>query len=89
MLGCFLTSDEVVKMLIDAKADVNAVDDEGNTALMIACVNNRSLFVRRLIKAKADVNMKDDEGNTALSIAKQFHYKTIENLLIEAGAKES
>ena len=68
------------KMLIEAGANINAIDHEGRTALM------RSLFTevaKILIEDGADVDAKDNDGRTALMMA-----ETVERakLLIEAGA---
>ncbi len=62
---------EVVKILINAKADLNtkAYKGGGETALMIAsqwCVAD---VVKILIDAKADLEVKDDNGSTALIYA--------------------
>ena len=44
----------LVKILIDADADVNAVRMDGANALMLACRTGRTQIVRALIEADAD-----------------------------------
>jgi ankyrin repeat protein len=59
----------VVQALIDAKADVTAVDNEQKTALMLAAMNGHADVVRALIDAGADINAINNEQKTALIIA--------------------
>ena len=49
-------TDEHVNTLIKAGADVNTVDESGETALMMAVANSRVNCVQRLLTAGADVN---------------------------------
>lgn len=49
---------EVVRPLLDAKADVNRKTDNGFTALILASQNGHAEVVRALLAAKADVNAK-------------------------------
>ena len=52
-----------------AHPDVNARDENGRTALMLAAVNGNEDCVKILIAAGADVNAKDNTGKTALVMA--------------------
>ena len=51
-----LTNDELVSVLLDGKADINAQNSEGMTALEIAKSNNKQSIVRLLLRNDA----KDD-----------------------------
>lgn len=62
---------EVVKLLLEAKADIDPKDDDGKTPLHWAVHSGRSEAVKVLIEAGADINARDNDGNTPLDIAIQ------------------
>jgi len=77
---------EIVKLLIEQGADVNAQPKlNGITALMLASSNGHTEIAKLLIKAGADVNAQSKHG-TALIKAWQEGYTEIAKLLIEEGA---
>ncbi|MCR4556101.1 MAG: ankyrin repeat domain-containing protein [Alphaproteobacteria bacterium] len=77
---------DIVNILLDAEADVNAKDADGTTALMFAVKKNYSEIADLLIKSKADVNAKDNFGNTALTYATDIDSYPLAKTLIEKGA---
>lgn len=61
---------EMMKLLIEAGADVNhQMDDDRETALMEAVAAGHLDAVKMLIEAGADVNLKDIYQSKAISIA--------------------
>lgn len=62
--------DELVAVLVDAGADVNARDRQGSTALMSAAQHGNPRSVKRLLVAGADATARrDGDGLTALDFA--------------------
>ena len=62
-----------VKEALSLGADVNAVDDYGNTALISACMWGYTNIVELLLEYGADINIKNNKGLTALGILKVNH----------------
>jgi len=78
----------LVVLLLTAGADVNAKNDYGWTALMMAVFHDHVENAKLLLEAGADVNAKNNRGLTALMMAAQYFHDHVENaeLLLEAGA---
>jgi len=75
-----------IKALIDAGADVNVKNRDGNTPLHIAARDGRTEAIKALIQANADVNAKDYIGRTPLhNAARDGHTEAIK-ALIQANA---
>ena len=83
---------EAVKLLIDAKAPLNHVNNLGWTALMESIVlgnggANHTATARTLVEAGADVNIADKQGATPLQHARRRGYVEIARILENAGAR--
>ena len=76
----------VTTILLDAGADPNAADREGQTALMKASDRGFKQTVKILIDHHADINRKDVTGRTALMHAAAGHVSDAIPLLLENGA---
>ncbi|MDA1470030.1 ankyrin repeat domain-containing protein [Brachyspira hyodysenteriae] len=67
---------------IEKNIDINKFDDEGFSALMLACIFNKYDSGRSINKNKADINLKTSENWTALMFASFYgNYKIAELLL--------
>ena len=69
MIASLRGQTEVVKMLLEKGADVNAKNTKGWTALMIASLRGQTEVVKNLLEKGADVNAKDEDGKSALKHA--------------------
>ncbi|WP_266171013.1 ankyrin repeat domain-containing protein [Dyella subtropica] len=83
MVAAAMGYPEIVEQLLDAGADINAVDARGHSALHAAAQfgfeHNDSLRARRLfdalLKRQADVNRADAEGKTPLLLLLGAHLR--------------
>ncbi len=82
--------EDVVKLLVDAGARVNAVDIRGMTPLMLAVASEHqdAAVVRLLLKAGADPNARSKAGETPLDWARKYGDKGMIAALEEAGARD-
>lgn len=76
----------LVKSLLAAGADVNAVSEGGKSALIRATTRGYLDIVRVLLAAGADVNAKKENGATALIVAVFLGYADIVRVLLASGA---
>ena len=89
ILATKLDNEIIVRILIDAGANVDIKDDNGNTALMISSSKGNENITRILIDAGADMNIKNNERNNALILATNNGHENISRILISAGAFET
>jgi ankyrin repeat protein len=75
-----------VRALVEAKADVNAADASGTTALHWVTYHDDVESASLLIAAGADVNAANDLGATALWIASENGGAALAAALLKAGA---
>jgi ankyrin repeat protein len=79
---------KIVKLLVDAGADVNAKDKSGSTALIGAATNGHLLIVQMLLKHGAMANVREsDMGFTPIGNAAGNGYTEIVRLLLAHGAR--
>jgi ankyrin repeat protein len=78
---------DVVSILVDAKADVNAVNDKGETPLFLAAMSGNVQIANLLIEANADVEAATvGTGEAPIHQAALSGHTQIINLLLEANA---
>ncbi len=78
---------DMMRMIVKNGADINARDDYGRSAIMLAVSQNKIRAVKFLIEKGADKNLRESDGYTALDIGiKEKRYQIVQ-LLRAAGAK--
>ena len=75
---------EIVRLLIDAGADLDKADDFGRTQLLVASENGYLEVVELLIKAGAKLDMVDVYGVTPLYSACQYGHFEVVRLQVES-----
>jgi ankyrin repeat protein len=75
-----------IELLLDKGVDVNTIDRDGNTALILAARYNQRACIQKLLEKGSNVDTKNTIGWTALMIASQNGYKTVAELLIKNDA---
>ncbi|KAI9888557.1 MAG: hypothetical protein M1814_006827 [Vezdaea aestivalis] len=83
------TKTNFVKVLIEARADINGKNRRDNTALILATKSEREEVVKYLLEQSADPNITDKSHRTPLYWAVLKGYSTITKLLLENGADPS
>ncbi|MBT3272551.1 MAG: hypothetical protein HN368_05310 [Spirochaetales bacterium] len=86
MVAARYNSAEVVNILIEAGAEINAVDNVENSALRYAISYNAADAVRGLADAGADVNAVAKLGITPLIVVSMRGTPEMASILIQAGA---
>ena len=98
--SCYYGDDIGVRMLLDAGADVNGVDDykkfveagfgiEPSWPINQASWNGHIEVVKLLLERGAKVDFEEGEGFTALLIATMRGHSDLVKILLEAGADRS
>jgi ankyrin repeat protein len=66
-------NDDIVKLLLDHSAYVDAGSPNGTTPLMMAARGGHVSTIKLLLGGGADLNVKNQIGLTALDFAKRYH----------------
>ena len=80
---------EVVRLLIEARANKDKAGMFGRTPLFIASHYGHLEIVRLLVKAGADKDKAENTGATPLWIASQNGHLEVVRLLVESGARKN
>uniref|UniRef100_A0A1X7TIN6 Uncharacterized protein n=1 Tax=Amphimedon queenslandica TaxID=400682 RepID=A0A1X7TIN6_AMPQE len=87
LLEAVTADNEAVEFLLQLKTfNIDYTNEEGKTALMLACGRGHEDIVHSLLSAGANVNIQDNEGWTALMIASKYNHISIIHMLLQATA---
>jgi len=78
---------EIIKYLIENGADVDTVNDYGQTILMFACKSNHLKMVQYLVEKGIQINATDNNNDTALILSCKYNNYVIAKYLVEKGAQ--
>ncbi|KAK9443465.1 NACHT and Ankyrin domain protein [Metarhizium brunneum] len=74
---------EIVELLLEKSADINARESDGSTALMTATMNRHDTVMELLLAKNADINAKNIHGRTALCMAAGLGDEVVVKMLLE------
>ncbi|EAY07633.1 PH domain containing protein [Trichomonas vaginalis G3] len=80
---------EAADILLSKGANINAVDAQGNTALIMASSKNNLDTIEYLIKNNADINVINNEGINALAESVRSNKAEVTKYLLDHGATDS
>jgi ankyrin repeat protein len=78
---------DLVKKLLRLGAEVNARDDSGTTALMLAARRGKDALVRVLLSKGADPELRNCHGESAASLARVGGHPALARLLSVGGGR--
>ena len=76
----------VIERMLERGANINDVDNYGNSALMIASGNNNAYIVEILLNNGANLDITNTSGKTALMLAIESGSHKIAKMLLDRGA---
>ena len=74
---------DIVKLLIENNADINAIDYQGATGFYMACQEGHYKIVKHLIYKGVDITQVSSKGHTGLSFACAKNHTDIIELLTD------
>jgi ankyrin repeat protein len=77
---------QIVEMLVNKGADINAQPASGATPLFFAVIRDQKDDVQFLLDHGANVNLPDAYGDTCLDMALRLQYMSVIPILIDKGA---
>ena len=81
--ACAVSNYDLVEILIENGANVNAKQMDGFTPLHAAALQGQTKIARLLIEAGADITAKTDNGQSPLSMASEKDFKEVAELIKE------
>ncbi len=84
---------EIARYLLNHDANQNIANNQGQTPLMIACLNSnqemRKLFIQLLLEFEPNVNAQDQQGNTVYMYAQESGNQQIIEMIIQAAQEQN
>lgn len=77
---------KIIKLLLKYKANINALDQQNQTPLLIASAQGFYIQSQILLNEKADINLVNNEGYSPLFIAVNKDHVDLTLMLLERGA---
>ncbi len=77
----------VIRNLLNSGADIDLIDELGNTALIVAAAENHLSILKLLVSLGANINAQSNDGTTALMNASLYGNFEAANYLLESGAQ--
>jgi len=74
-----------LKKLVMKGVPIDARDEMGNSALIVACQNGQGRCVKLLVRSGADPNLQNKQGNTALHYSVHFRFDAVSDFLQRHG----
>ncbi|KAM6513873.1 hypothetical protein FALCPG4_015074 [Fusarium falciforme] len=82
--GCL----EVAQLFTDSGADLEATDDDRDTALHLASASGHLDLVKFLVEKNANIHVENGIGDTPLRLAARSKMKDVIRYLVEKGAAD-
>lgn len=76
---------DLVRRLISEGADPNAINEYGETAVMVAAEHGYDAIIEYLLDMGTNINAVDKDGDTALDIARYYEHSDTIALLLSRG----
>ncbi|KAL6713255.1 hypothetical protein ACLMJK_008720 [Lecanora helva] len=80
------TAEEIVRLLIQAGAELDTTDPGGNTAMHRFAANGATNVLQLLVQNHATLDMQDNEGTTPLMVAVEEGRQSAMEFIVAAGA---
>ena len=77
---------DIVRLLLEHGADVNAQSQAGNTALIYACCGGYEEVVEMLVSTGAEIEAHNENGHTPLMEASSGGHVGVARMLLDQGA---
>ncbi len=82
-------SNDAMRVLLQAKAELEQINSDGLTAFLLAVANGNAQGAELLLQAHANINAQDSDGWTALMWAVGNEDAAMRSMLLQAGADVS